>query len=303
MNQGLIPTEQMLTRLAAGLETHSSLSEAFLHAWVQRFGPVALINTGPSWLDSLADLGEVRLRGTEDLHCCLDSGDGSATRLEIRNFPLHTCPLGRLLFILAASTDAGSAVRSILQPVGPCLVLSPIELCGLLVENTSKPFLPFRIRSAIPLLELIRYDVSVSAERAIHYARGDKSAPLREQVDLHFVIDGSSTIGKPSLVKYHHQGLIRHRPGAATVYVHFYECADHSMYSTRHFFAINVDGSTRRTCLQPADPSNLMPPRTVNTTSATRHYTTMPRTHGIFRPRFGLRKETDPPATAAPSET
>src|SRR5258708_6836102 len=98
--------ESVLNRLPHGWEAGSSLPDEFLHVWRERLGAVEMRDWGSTWLKFTADLGQIRLRGTDECYCLLISGTSGREAGPAQQFVSRTAAAGRLLFIFAASPSA-----------------------------------------------------------------------------------------------------------------------------------------------------------------------------------------------------
>ena len=237
--------EAILNRLPAGWDAPSSLPDDFLHVWKERLGRVEKTTSGANWVEFIADLGEIHLRGTGDCYCLLVSGSAASLSASVKQFINRVAAPGRLVFVLAGSSTALAAASHCLSDTVTFVIVDPLQLKEALNSPQWKKVLGSCIRRYVPIRGLIAFDVALSAEGGMFYGRGDELARLRDEVKVNFAIAGPGKIGKTSLVKQYMRGLVKQRRSFGTYYVDFYECTDRSPHSWPRFLAMKVDGSSK----------------------------------------------------------
>ncbi len=218
------------------------LAHEFVKIWKDKLNVGAWVkNGGRNALRFVTDLGEIRLRGMNEVPCLLVGGDGEN---EVGDFWRKTAGPGRLPFILALSDRAyGQAKTYITDSRG--LLLSSSDLKQLLTAVHPRTFLTNQLHKQIPKQRLIPYDYLRSVEGGMFFGRRTELNRLRYEDNLSFAIVGPGKVGKSSLVKQYQRQMIIERDPRHTYrfYIDFYECNDLTPDGVARFFAMKIDPS------------------------------------------------------------
>lgn len=248
MNTKKLSTGALMEGLSGGWQPSAALlPEEFLCRWNSLFKcrswePCAAENS----FQFVTDLGEIRLRGMDEVVCLLITGrDPQATRA-LDQFSKRAGQPGRVGFVLAVSEAAHASAREVCAG-GRFLLLDRKQLDELLQSTLPQLLLKGQLWSQIPRRKLVPYSIVLPAEGHMFFGRENELARLREKEDVSFAIAGPGRIGKTSLLKQHEIQLIReHDPRVSRRFaINFYGCGHRTADSLARFIAMRIDPSKR----------------------------------------------------------
>jgi hypothetical protein len=225
---------------------HYTNANEFVHRWGEKFQADTEVKLqGENSLRFTCDLSSIRLHGMSEVQCLLLGGESEATTQALREFKQRVGDSGGVPFVLAASQYAWEQARANL-PTGRYLLISPVELERLLIEQKPTCRLKELLRKQIHLRRLIPYNHLLSVEGGMFFGRRSESDKLYYESDVSFAIAGPGRIGKTSLVKQYLRRLVRERDPEKprTFHIDFYHCPK-DPNSVARFLAMKLEASRR----------------------------------------------------------
>lgn len=201
----------LLERLDAGWSpSHPEPLVEILRFWSEFLGPAEVLEIGLNAALWSADLGAIRLRGTDDIRCIALAADGARPTEAAVALARKAAAPGRLVVVLAFSKQADCDVHKGFRESG-CLCLGSREIRAMFDDGSPRQALAREMLCQLSPWSLIPYSILLSAQGNMFYGRDLELRRLTDEKQVSFAIAGPGRIGKTSLVKHYRRQLVQRR--------------------------------------------------------------------------------------------
>lgn len=248
---GPVHKEQTVSVLLAHLEKgwragHIDVLRYLTNHWQKKVAvSVEILEVRDNVMHFIADMGNIRLNGTDEAHCLVFAGADANTASSLAELWEKTNGPSRLIFVFALSRESYQlALHQI--PKERAVILAPDSLSVILEGPSPLEDLKRRIREQIPLRRLIPFNIKNAVSGHMFSGRSRLLTRLREEDDVSFAIAGPSRIGKSSLLSHHHRllKLTRDPRMHSTFRIDCFSCQDRTPDGVARFIALKIDSSS-----------------------------------------------------------
>ncbi|HZF09888.1 MAG TPA: hypothetical protein VFE33_13950 [Thermoanaerobaculia bacterium] len=238
---------RLIRKLPEGWGPSHGLAHEFVQCWREAFHANAQIKESDEGsLYFTTELPDIRLHGTDDMHCLLLARSDDIASEVLKTFKRKAVAPGRLLVVFPFREEAALLTQEALGSVRHLLV-PPLAAREILLSDQPQEKLKKLLREQLPIRSLIPYNYLRPAMGSLFFGRQAELDRLLQEDDVSFSIAGPGRIGKTSILKQYRRALIRTRdPRAArSVEIDFYPCGDTSTTGVARFLAMKIESSSR----------------------------------------------------------
>lgn len=262
MDSTVSSTGNLLTKLAVGWQpSHCVLGQELVQLWREKLNaPTEIKEINENGLYFVTNLSDIRLRGMEQVACLVLAGDrADIAQRVVQEFWKKADMLGSVPVVLTLSAEAHKQALACL-PCTHCLILSATQVVQLFDADAAQQFLKRSLWQRIGKRRLIPYTILNPVVGNMFFGRRYELSDLRDGDNVSYAVAGPSRIGKTSLVMHFRDTMLReHDPRSSRrFYISFYSCQDKSAYGVAHFFAMQLDASSRSNRVTPESLVNFL---------------------------------------------
>ncbi|NOT62694.1 MAG: hypothetical protein HOP19_21005, partial [Acidobacteria bacterium] len=204
-------------------------------------------------------LNELKLRGADNIHCLLVSGDNPALADDLKKFWRTVNAPERLVMVWALSETSLALAQ---QAIGHTrsLRFSSAQLAELLESPAPEKLFSLLLRNQLGRMSVQPFNILLPASNNMFFGRERELSRLFNEDTASFAIAGPSRLGKTSLVKQH-EFRIRQKldpRNACRYYFDFRDCTNKTPDGIAQFIALRIDNSSRSASLKFAELSHFL---------------------------------------------
>jgi hypothetical protein len=235
----------LIDHLAKGWRAgHADVARDFVHSWKEKVAASTEIEVRDHCLYFLADIGAIRLKGMDEVHCLMAGGSEAEATGALTEIWNKVNGPSRMIFLLALSEGAASAARAVV-PANRCVVAAPSGLAALFESDSPLNILKIWIREQISIRRLIPFNIKNAVEGHMFFGRSRPLARFQDEDDVCFAVAGPGRIGKTSLLRRFRKKLIAGRDERmhSTYYIDCSTCEDRTPSGIARFIAVRIESS------------------------------------------------------------